>query len=253
MPNNSFTFLQHSTNKFFNYTIDEIITHIKNNPTEKFYKQINDNLIEINNNIVCNTQFICHRINTMDELEQINPQFGVELDLHDEQITKNIAVYHDPFSDNFEMFENYLKKYNKNILILNIKVERIEHKCIELLQKYNITNYFFLDSTFPMIYALATKHNCVKNAIRFSEFEPIEMLQLSKSLYSWIWVDCFTKFPLNTENYVLIKNLNKKICIVSPELQNNFEKINEYRDYLINNNICVDAICCKVYNIIHWI
>ena len=69
-------------------------------------------------------------------------------------------------------------------------------------------------------------------------------------MYSTIWVDCFIKFPLNKENYELIKNENKQICIVSPELQKQPEKIIEYRNYIIFNNIIPVMICCKSYNII---
>ena len=31
------------------------------------------------------------------------------------------------------------------------------------------------------------------------------------------------------------------------------EKIDEYRNYMIENNIIPDMICCKSYNIINWI
>ena len=55
-------------------------------------------------------------------------------------------------------------------MILNIKSERIEYKVLNLLQKYNINNYFFLDSSFPMIYQLSEEGE--KNiAVRYSEFE----------------------------------------------------------------------------------
>ena len=50
-----------------------------------------------------------------------------------------------------------------------------------------------------------------------------------------------------------IKLLDKKICIVSPELQGQKEKISLYRQQLIDNNIIPDAICCKEYNIYEWI
>ena len=70
-------------------------------------------------------------------------------------------------------------------------------------------------------------------------------------MYKYLWIDCFTKFPLNKENYQLIKNENKKICIVSPELQKQHEKIEEYRNYIIEHNIIPDMICCKSYNIIN--
>jgi hypothetical protein len=239
-------------NLFHNLQIDEIINYIKLNKNNTFYKFINNIKIKINNNIVINTLFICHRINTTEELKNIDNQFGVEIDLRDDHKTNQLILSHDPFNDG-EYFEDYLKKYNNNTLILNIKSERIETKCIELLKKYNIENYFFLDSSFPMIYLLNNEYKNNKIACRFSEYEPIENFLKCKYFFQFVWVDCFNIFPLNNELYNIIKNENKKICIVSPELQKQSEKIELYRDIIINNNIILDMICCKEYNIIRWI
>ena len=50
-----------------------------------------------------------------------------------------------------------------------------------------------------------------------------------------------------------IKKENKKMCIVSPELQKQHGKIENYRNYMIKNDIIPDMICYKSYNIINWI
>jgi hypothetical protein len=239
-------------NKIYELSIEQIIQLIKENNTNTFYKFINNEKILINNNIVLNTQFICHRVNTLNELKNIDNQFGTEIDLRDDHKTGEIILVHDPFI-NGEYFKNYLKKYNHNTLILNIKSERIELKCLELLKKYNINNYFFLDSSFPMIYLLNKEYNNNNIACRFSEYEPINHFLNCLDMSQYIWIDCFTQFPLNNEYYNIIKKNNKKICIVSPELQKQPEKIIEYRNYMIQNNIIPDMICCKVYNIINWI
>ena len=184
--------------------------------------------------------------------KNIDKIFGVEIDLRDDHKTGKIILAHDPFIDG-EYFEDYLKEYNNNVLILNIKSERIEIECLKLLKKYNIHNYFFLDSSFPMIYLLNKEYNNNNIACRFSEYEIIDNFINCKNMFSTIWIDCFTKFPLNKENYELIKNENKKICIVSPELQKKPEKIKLYRNMIICENIIPDMICCKIYNIINWI
>jgi hypothetical protein len=232
--------------------IGDIINLIKKNKNNNFYKFINNKKIQINNNIVLNTQFICHRINNIVELDKIDNQFGIELDLRDDHKSCRIILSHDPFLDG-EYFEDYLKNYNHNTLILNIKSERIEIECLKLLEKYNIENYFFLDSSFPMIYLLNKTYKNNKIAYRFSEYESIDNFLHSKDMYSYIWIDCFNKFPLTNEIYNLIKNNNKKICIVSPELQKQEERINDYQKLIIENNILPDMICCKIYNIIQWI
>ena len=239
-------------NNLYNLKINEIIDLIKKNKYKKFYKFINDKKIEINNEIVLNTQFICHRINTLNELDKIDKQFGVEIDLRDKNNSRNLILSHDPFLDG-ELFEEYLKKYMNNTLILNIKSERIELECLELLKKYNIKNYFFLDSSFPMIYLLNKQFKNNNIACRFSEYENIELFLDNKDMFSTIWVDCFTNFPLNKNIYNLIKKEKKKICIVSPELQKQPEKIEIYRNYIIENNIIPDMICTKDYNIYQWI
>jgi len=232
--------------------IHEIIIIIKQNPQQIFYKYIDDNKVLINNDIVVNTTFICHRINTINELNSIPEIFGIELDIRDTNYNKKLFLAHDPYI-NGEDFENYLKEYHHNTLILNIKSERTEPLCIELMHKYNIHKYFFLDSTTPMMYLLSKTYDNHNIACRFSEFEPIEYYNTVQNMVSWVWVDCFTEQPLTRELYDMIKKNNTKICIVSPELQQQPNKIKTYRDHFISNNILPDAICCKLYNIIHWI
>jgi hypothetical protein len=232
--------------------INKIIELIKKNPKKKYYKIIDNNKILVNNNIACNTLFICHRINKIEELVQIDNTFGVELDIRDDNKNGQLILAHDPFVDG-ELFDKYLENYNHNTLIMNIKSERIELECLKLMEKYNITNYFFLDSSFPMINLLNKKYNNNKIASRYSEYECVEFTENIKDLIQWIWVDCFNILPLNTVIYNRIKLLNKKICIVSPELQGQKEKINIYRKQLIDNNIIPDAICCKEYNIYEWL
>ena len=238
--------------KYYELTISDIIDYIKLNSNHTFYKFIDNNKVKVNNKIVLNTQFICHRINTISELNNINTQFGVEIDLRDDHKTGKIILSHDPFSDGI-YFEDYIKEYKHNTLILNIKSERIEITCLKLLEKYKITNYFFLDLYFPMIYLLNKDYNNNNIVCSFSEYEPIEYFLNCKNMVKYVWIDCFTKFPLNKNIYEIIKNENKKICIVSPELQKQPKKIIEYRNYIIENNIIPVMICCKDYNIIYWI
>lgn len=239
-------------NMKYELTIVQIINLIKLNKNKKYFKILNSEKILINNKLVCSTQFICHRINKIDELDKIDKIFGVELDIRDDHKSGELILAHDPFLDG-ELFDIYLKNYNHNTLILNIKSERVEIECLKLMEKYNITNYFFLDSSFPMINLLNKKYLNNMVASRYSEYECLEFTENIKDLIQWIWIDCFNILPLNVDIYNRIKLLNKKICIVSPELQGQKEKICLYRQQLIDNNIIPDAICCKEYNIYEWI
>ena len=96
--------------------------------------------------------FVAHRINTIEELKKIDKEYGIEIDIRD--YGNKLILKHDPFiniNENNEELEEFLKYYQHRFIILNIKSERIEYKVLELMRKYNITDYFFLDSPFPMI------------------------------------------------------------------------------------------------------
>ena len=73
-----------------------------------------------------------------------------------------------------------------------------------------------------------------------------------KDKVKWVWIDCFTKNPLTLEIYNQLKNMNYKLCFVSPELQQQSEKILEYKEYFQKNDIILDMICTKHYNIETW-
>jgi len=193
--------------------------------------------------------FCCHRINTIEQLKSIHIEYGIELDLRD-NLNGEIYLAHDPFV-NGELFADFLRDYKHSFIILNIKSERIEYKILELLKQYNITNYFFLDSSFPMIYKLSNEGE-QKMAIRFSEYEGIDTVLAMRNKIEWVWVDCFTKNPLTKEIYTQFKDAGFKLCFVSPELQNQPDKIKEYRDYFTNQGILLDMVCTKDYNISKW-
>ena len=194
-------------------------------------------------------EFIAHRINKKEELEKVSREYGVEIDLRD-NIDGTIYINHDPFILG-ENFENYLKEYNHGTMILNIKSERIELKILELLKKYNIKNYFFLDSSFPMIKLLSDKGE--KNiALRYSEYEGLDTLEKMQGKVDWVWVDCFTKLPIDNKIYRKIKDMGYKLCLVSPELQGQPEKIELYAKQIKGEKIEFDAICTKEYNMKRW-
>ena len=86
-----------------------------------------------------------------------------------------------------------------------------------------------MDSSFPMI-KLLTSEGESKVAIRYSEFEGLDTIMNMKGKLDWVWVDCFTKLPIDNESYKLLKSAGFKICLVSPELQGQGEKIFEYKE-----------------------
>lgn len=194
--------------------------------------------------------FFAHRINDSTQLKTVSKQYGIELDLRD--FRNELVLEHDPFKGG-ELFEHYLKSYQHSGIILNIKSERVELRVLELLKEHGITDYFFLDSSFPMIYYLNKNYNEQNIAIRFSEFEPIESVLSVKDMVKWVWVDCFTKFPLTPIIYKQIKDAGLKICLVSPELQgHSTDVIFQIKEEIKKNEYEIDGVCTKEYNIKLW-
>lgn len=185
-------------------------------------------------------EFISHRVNTIKELSILPNDYGVEIDLRD--YGENVVIQHDPFVSG-EDFEKYLSHYNHGTMILNIKSERIEYSVLKLIKKYKINKYFFLDCSFPMINSLSNSGE--KNiALRFSEFEGIDTIINMKNKVNWIWVDCFSKFPLSIDKFYFLKSLGYKLCLVSPELQGHSKYIQDKLKEKMKL-IPFDAICTK--------
>lgn len=183
--------------------------------------------------------FFKHRINTSEELKNVPKNMGVELDIRYEG--RKLILHHDAFTTG-EDFESYLKNYQHAGMILNVKSEGIEEAILELMQKYHIENYFFLDVSFPALIKLH-RTGISKTAIRFSEYEPIEQCMALKNIVQWVWVDCFDYCPLTKENHTQLKKYFK-ICLVSPELQKHpLERIEEFKKQL--DGLEIDAICTK--------
>ncbi len=77
--------------------------------------------------------------------------------------------------------------------------------------------------------------------MRFSEHEPIEFALAFAGRVDWVWVDCFTRLPLDRESHRRLRE-HFKICLVSPELQGHpHATIGAYRRQLAG--LPIDAVC----------
>ena len=86
------------------------------------------------------------------------------------------------------------------------------------MKKYKVKDFFFLDQSFPFLRKTALKgeRRC---AVRVSEYEDIETALSLSRIVKWVWVDCFSHFPLSKNDVLRLKDNEFKLCIVSPELQ----------------------------------
>ena len=114
------------------------------------------------------------------------------------------------------------------------------------MAQHRIEDFFFLDQSFPFLVKTA-KTGESRCAVRVSEFENIYTAIALAGKVQWVWVDCFTKFPLDLSSAKLLKESGFKLCIVSPELQGRME-ISDTSEIMTEMNragVTPDAICTK--------
>jgi len=187
-------------------------------------------------------EIIAHRINTINKLKNLNINLGVEVDIRSNE--KNLIICHDPFSD-YINFKDWLSFYNHGTLILNVKENGLEEELLKTMKWFKKENFFILDQSFP--YLLNTINNGENRcAVRLSEYESINTVLSLKDKLSWVWIDFFTKFPVDFEIYKILKKHNFKLCIVSPELQGHTNsKCLELKNFIKSNEMYFDAVCTK--------
>lgn len=186
---------------------------------------------------------IAHRRNLLEELQATPTQYGVEVDIR--SFGEKLVIHHDPFIEGND-FAEWLAAYRHGTLILNVKEEGLEARLIALMKRANITDYFFLDQSFPFLVKWS-KLGESRSAVRVSEFESIETALTLAGKVEWVWVDCFTRFPLTAQDAERLKHAGFKLCLVSPELQGRSAEteIPALRNVLMERGITAEAVCTK--------
>ncbi len=190
---------------------------------------------------------ISHRINKIEQLKSLPLKYGAEVDIRSNG--GKLILHHDPFT-NGDKFEEWIKFYKHNMLILNVKEDGLEDRLISIMEQYNIKNYFFLDQSFPSLIKLVEggEKRC---SVRVSEFEAIDTALFLTGKVEWIWVDCFKKMPLTRENANTLKGAGFKLCFVSPELHLKVDKkyVQNFKNNIMTQGITVDAVCTKYLDV----
>lgn len=188
-------------------------------------------------------KLISHRRNTLAELIATPEQYGVEVDIR--SYGDKLVIHHDPFVEG-ERFESWIAQYRHGTLILNVKEEGLEARLIDLMKAHGIDDYFFLDQSFPFLvkWSRLGEHRC---AVRVSEFESVETALSLAGKVNWVWVDCFTRFPLDGGDAARLKDAGFRLCLVSPELQGRDAalEIPQMIRLLAEQGIVAEAVCTK--------
>lgn len=186
---------------------------------------------------------VSHRRNTLAQLRETPVELGIEVDIRSRG--EQLIVHHDPFAEGAD-FEDWIRDYRHRLLILNTKEEGLEQRLLGIMAAHAITDFFFLDQSFPFLIKTARtgEKRC---AVRLSEFETIETVMSLAGMVRWVWVDCFTRLPLTGGQATQLKQAGFSLCLVSPELQGRTDaaEISTMRDQLDHEGISPEAVCTK--------
>lgn len=188
-------------------------------------------------------ELIYHRRNSIEDLTASDAQYGIEVDVR--SYGNDLIIHHDPLCPGL-LFREWIEFYKHGTLILNVKEEGLERHLISLMVEKGITNYFFLDQSFPFLVKTANSGE-TRCAVRVSEFESVDTAMSLAGKIDWVWVDCFTKFPIGYTEYKDLKSAGFKLCLVSPELQgmDADTEIAVMANFLRENEMYMDAVCTK--------
>lgn len=142
--------------------------------------------------------------------------FGTETDIRDFQ--GSLVISHDiPKTGHMidlETFFQIFVSYDKSLpLALNIKADGLQSQLLNLIEKYQIENYFVFDMSVPD--ALGYLKNNFRAYTRQSEYE------ITPSFYEkaeGIWMDEFLGHWITQDKIKSHLDNGKSVCIVSPEL-----------------------------------
>lgn len=204
-------------------------------------------------------QIIIHRVNTINSLKTVPPQYGVEIDVRGEG--GKLWLNHEPLlpGGRYDELEEYLKTAAAQkipFVIFDLKEAGYERRVIDLAEKYGWRKgqYFLLDVEFPYLYRATRKEGVRGIAVRYSEAEPIEavlaQMKDGQPLLDWVWIDTNTELPLN-EN-VIEKLKPFKTCLVCPDRWGRPEDVAPYAARMKALGFSLDAVMTALPLAAQW-
>lgn len=192
-------------------------------------------------------EIIIHRVNKINDLKKISSNFGAEIDIRTNG--SNLILGHDPFTKG-DKLNDYLENYKHKTLVLNLKEAGIEKNVLNIVKKHSIKSYFLLDVEMPYMYS-ATRNGQKNIAVRFSEYENINLSKYFINKLKWIWIDTATKLPINNENKKILGKF--KSCLVCPERWGRKKDIENYKKKLKKINFKPSAIMTSKDCVKNWL
>ena len=158
-----------------------------------------------------------HRRNTRASLDATPLEYGVEIDLR--SWGNNLVLEHEPFVQG-EHFSNWMLRYQHSGLILNIKEEGLEVRLLEIMEHHHVSDFFFLDQSYPFMIKWLNAGLGAHIAARVSDYESLSSLTSLPATPGYIWCDSFTgSWGHLTATIEYASNINSRVILVSPELQ----------------------------------
>jgi hypothetical protein len=186
---------------------------------------------------------IQHRVNEVEMLLKTPSHFGVEVDIRSNDVELYLA--HDPFVPG-QSFRKFLDSYDHSLIVLNVKEEGLEDRCIELLEAKGIQDYFFLDQSMPFLIKRGL-NGAKDGACRASEYESLATVENLKLFCDWVWADSFESGPESVERLKKLSSFGLKICVVSPELHGmrRSTEIDILQTAIHDSKVQIHAVCTK--------
>jgi len=186
-----------------------------------------------------------HRCNSRERLATTSREFGVEIDIRTWCL--DLILEHDPYTEGEHLGE-WLMAYQHAGLILNVKEEGLEQSLVDLLADRNISNYLFLDQSFPSMIKWLNAGYQQHIAARVSEYESMSSLKSFPYPPGHIWCDSFSgnwDHLASTVQYAADNGAT--LILVSPELQSRdtHSEILTILDSLSNLPFVNLAVCTK--------
>lgn len=157
-----------------------------------------------------------HRRNTLNLLKDAPTYCGIEIDVRSNGT--NLIVAHDPFEKGIPL-EQLLSHYAHNGLILNVKEEGLEVVLADIMRNFGITNYLFLDQSFPFMVRSLNSEQSPHVAGRVSDIESLQTIERLLTKPGYLWCDSFSGQWAHLADAVTFCNTSgSKLILVSPEL-----------------------------------